>query len=83
MRLAGVEPAAQSLGNSCSIQVSYRRVFAIIILLLPTMRNPGARPPLFLVEATGAHQDLFNIWRGLASCAGGQIEFPGFTPLQI
>ncbi len=25
MRLAGVEPAAQSLGNSCSIQVSYRR----------------------------------------------------------
>ncbi len=25
MRLAGVEPATQSLGNSCSIRVSYRR----------------------------------------------------------
>ena len=35
MRLAGVEPAAQSLGNSCSIQVSYRRVIKLSWMCVP------------------------------------------------
>ncbi len=31
VRLAGLEPAAYGLGNRCSIQLSYRRIFLYII----------------------------------------------------